>query len=148
MMPSQEAAQLIRDALAAAIAGDSDRTAEIVARLGMDSDAARMYGVWNAIAQAGHRALRHTFGDRAPNPLHGDFWKIEQLEPGALDDPVQATAMRFLVAVCNNDGDMARAHYEAALHGGPELFVHATCQLLVDVAGLCIAATDQPAAGG
>ncbi|GGQ49599.1 hypothetical protein GCM10010250_21410 [Streptomyces althioticus] len=148
MMTSQEAAQLIHDALAAAMSGDGDRTAEIVARLGIDSDTSRMYGVWNAIAQAGHRALRHTFGDRAPNPLHGDYWKIEQLEPGALDDPVQATAMRFLVAVCNGDTDMARAHYEAALRGGPELFVHSTCQLLVDVAGLCIAATDQPAADG
>ncbi|MFI9418006.1 hypothetical protein [Streptomyces werraensis] len=148
MMTSQEAAQLIHDALAAAMSGDGDRTAEIVARLGMDSDANRMYGVWNAIAQAGHRTLRRMHGDQAPNPLHGDFWRIEQLEPGALDDPVNATAMRFLVAVCNNDTDMARAHYQAALHGGPELFVHATCQLLIDVARLCIAATDQPAADG
>ncbi|MER5699646.1 hypothetical protein ACWDBO_37365 [Streptomyces mirabilis] len=148
MMTAEEAAKLIHEALGAAITGDGDRAADIVAQLGLDSDAARMLGVCYAIAEAGHKALRMSFGDAAPNPLRGDYWMIEQLDAGALDDPVQGFASRFLVAYCNGDRDMARAHYEAALQAGPEVFVGGVCQLLIDVAGLARAAIEHSEAGG
>jgi hypothetical protein len=73
---------------------------------------------------------------------------IEQLEDGALDDPVQGFASRFFVAYCNGDRDTARAHWETALQAGPEVFVGGVCQLLVDVAGLVRAAMEQSEAGG
>lgn len=148
MMTAEEAANLIHEALGAAMRGDGDRAADLVTQLGIDSDAARMLGVCYAIAEAGHKALRMSFGDAAPNPLRGDMWMIEQLEDGALDDPVQGFATRFLVAYCNGDRDMARAHWEAALEAGPEVFVGGVCQLLIDVAGLARAAIDQSEVGG
>ncbi|MEU6595054.1 hypothetical protein ABZ923_38655 [Streptomyces sp. NPDC046881] len=148
MMTSEEAAKLIHEALSAAIAADGDRAADLVARLGVDSDAARMLGVCYAFAEAGHKALRMMYGDQAPNPLRGDFWMIEPLEPGALDDPVKGFASRFFVAYCNGDRDTARAHWETALEAGPKVFVGGVCQLLVDVAGLCRTATEPKEAGG
>ncbi|MFJ1606956.1 hypothetical protein ACIOHS_26835 [Streptomyces sp. NPDC088253] len=147
MMTAEEAAKVIHEALGAAITGDGDRAADLVTQLGIDSDAARMLGVCYAIAEAGHKALRMSFGDAAPNPLHGDMWMIEQLEDGALDDPVQGFATRFLIAYCNGDRAMAQAHYETALQAGPEVFVGGVCQLLIDVAGLANAAIQQSEAG-
>ncbi|PWI16055.1 hypothetical protein DI272_19185 [Streptomyces sp. Act143] len=141
-MTSEAAAEVIRDALGAAMTGDGNRAADLIAQLGMDSDAARMLGVCYAIAEAGHKALRVCFGDAAPDPANGDAWVIEQLEDGALDDPVQAFATRFLIAYCNGDRIDAQAHYEAALQAGPEVFVHGVCQLLIDVAGLANAASE------
>ncbi|MYR58878.1 hypothetical protein GTY54_22430 [Streptomyces sp. SID625] len=140
MMSREEAAKLVREALGAAINGDAERAADLIARLGVDSDASRMLGICHVIAEAGNRSLRMCFGEDAPDPKQGDSWIIEQLEPGALDDPVQAFSARFLVAYCNGDLPDAQAHYEAALRAGPEVFVGGICQLLIDVAGLARAA--------
>ncbi|MEU1853971.1 hypothetical protein ABZ499_33110 [Streptomyces sp. NPDC019990] len=148
MMTAEDAAQLIHEALAAAVAGDGDRAADLVARLGVDSDAARMLGVCYAFAEAGHKALKKLFGDQAPNPQHGDYWMIQQLGPGALDNPAQGFASRFLVAYCNGDRDTARAHWETALQAGPEAFIGGVCQLLIDVAGLARAVIQQSEAEG
>ncbi|MFI2434731.1 hypothetical protein [Streptomyces sp. NPDC018693] len=148
MMTSEEAAKLIHEALGAAITGDGERAADLVARLGTDSDAARMLGVCYAIADAGHKALQMMYGDAAPNPMRGDFWMIEQLEEGALDDPVQGFASRFFVAYCNGDRDTARAHWETALQAGPPVFIGGVCRLLIDVAGLCRAAIQQSERSG
>jgi hypothetical protein len=148
MMTAEEAAQLIHDALGAAIAGDADKAADLVTRLGVDSDANRMLGVCYAFAGAGHKSLQAIYGDAAPNPAHGDAWILEQLEPGALDnDPMQAFASRFLIAFCNGQLDTAQAHYETALIAGPEVFVGGVCQLLIDVAGLARAALEQAEGG-
>ncbi|MGW2951594.1 hypothetical protein [Streptomyces eurythermus] len=148
MMTSREAAEMVEEALTAAVVGDADRAAGLIARLGVDSDAHRMFGVCCAIAEAGHRALRLCFGEAAPDPSQGDMWMIEQLEAGALDNPVQAFASRFLVAYSNGDRETARAHWETALAAGPEVFVGGVCQLLVDVAGLTRAAMQQSEADG
>ncbi|MEU7323330.1 hypothetical protein ABZ682_22685 [Streptomyces griseoviridis] len=137
MMTTRQAAQLIHDALAAAISNDINRAVELVTQLVTDSDATRMYSVCTAFAEAGHRALRYTFGDKAPRPENGDFWIVEQLEEGTLDAaPAQAFASRFLIAHCNGDQASTTAQYETALIAGPEVFVGGVMRLVADVAGL------------
>ncbi|MFF0092773.1 hypothetical protein ACFYSF_22810 [Streptomyces canus] len=150
MMTTREAAQLIHDALAAAMSGDVDRAAHCVATLGADSDANRMYGVCTAIAEAGHRALRLLYADKAPRPGTDDMWVIQQLVPGALDrNPAQAFATRFLIAHCNGDTASTKAQFEAALMAGPDVFVGGVCRLVIDVAGLASTGmTESEAHGG
>lgn len=143
MMPAEEAAQLVYDALAAAVDQDARRTLELVTQLGEDSDSVRMLGVCYSVAEAGHTALKKLFGDEAPNPVHGDMWVLKQLVPHALDDdPVKGFAARFLLAYCNGDRETACALYGAALTAGPETFVDGVCWLLADVGGLCRSATE------
>jgi hypothetical protein len=140
-MSAEEAARLVEDALAAAIAGDVDRAAHCIGVLGADSDADRMYGVCTAVAEAGHRTLRLLYGDNAPRPGTSGMWAIQPLVAGALeDDPAQAFATRFLVAHCNGDAASAKAQYEVALRAGPDVFVGGVCRLVADVAGLANAA--------
>ncbi|MDX3345974.1 hypothetical protein PV387_23080 [Streptomyces sp. ME02-6987-2C] len=141
MMTTAEVATVIHDLLAAAMDGDADRTGALLTDLAVDSDASRMFNICTVIAEAGHRALLHMYGDRAPNLPAGDQWITEQLRPGALDnDPVQAFAARFLIAHCNGDQESTKAQYETALIAGPDVFVGGVCRLVTDVAGLANAA--------
>ncbi|MFF5968171.1 hypothetical protein ACFY64_31510 [Streptomyces collinus] len=149
MMTTAEAAQHIHDALVAAMSGDIDQAAHHVATLGTDSDASRMYNVVTTFAEAGHRALLHMYGDKAPKPGTDEMWAILQLKPGALEaNSAQAWATRFLVAHCNGDPDAAKAQFETALVAGPEVFVGGVCCLVADVAGLANTALRESEAQG
>ena len=136
-MQHAEAAQLVHDALAYAVAGDAERAADNLTTLGTQSDANLMYGACCALAEAGKIMLQKIYGEQAPRPERGDMWIFEQLKPGALDDdPPKAFAMRFLVAYCNGDTDTTLALWDASLKASDEEHVASVCALLTDVAGL------------
>lgn len=131
-----ELSQMAFDALAHAVAGDTDKTAEILTAIGEGSDFHQMYGVCCGFAEAGHHMLKQLYGDHAPKPGTDDMWAIQPLIPGALDDPVKAFSVRFLIAHCNGDRDTTLALYDTAAQAAPEDFVASVCQLLTDIAGI------------
>jgi hypothetical protein len=148
VMSSQEAAVYVHDILAAGVSGDLDRAASLLTELVKDSTAERMLGICYAFADAGHKALRHHYGDQAPTGKDGNYWALEPLTPDMLDEPGQVFATRFLVAWCNDDRKMACALFEAALITDIETFVNGVYQLVADVIGLIRGALDGNEAGG
>lgn len=147
-MDTEAASQLVLEALAHAVAGNSDGAATTLMTLGQQSDAARMYGVCCALAGAGTIALQKIYGDRAPRPESGDMWVMEQLKPGALnDDPPKAFAARFLVAYANGDTDTCLALYDAAFKASDDEYGESIVALLADVAGITRLALDQQKGG-
>jgi len=154
-MPSEDAARLVFEAIEAAVNGDTDTAAHNIARLGADSDGARMYGVCCAIAAPGKQALEKLFGDKAPDLSRGDYWAVINLRPLLHrmrkpdgDIHAQEFAVQFLVAYCNGDADNERALYAVVWKKGGEHFTRCVSQLFADVAGLCSAAIKHVRAQG
>lgn len=133
-LDQDEVAQLVLDALAYAIDRDANRAADVLSTLGTGCDTKTMYGVCCAIAEAGKQMLEQIYGDWVPQPGSDDMWVLEQIEPGALDDPVRAFSARFLTAYCNGDRGTRIALYQAALGAGPDQYAASICALLSDVA--------------
>lgn len=143
-MDSHAAARLVREALAAAVAGDSVTAGEKIGALGRDSDPGRMYGVCHGVASAGKGAVVFLFNGRQPDRARGQCWYVVHLRPhlnrvrrGVPAEPWHLFSERFLIAHFNDDDDNARALYGAALSIPGEHFVRCVAQLFADVAGLC-----------
>ncbi|MFE7360693.1 MULTISPECIES: hypothetical protein [Streptomyces] len=136
-MDQKETGDLVFEALAQAVAGNTSEAATALMTLGQASDNNRMYGVCCAIASAGAHALGLVYGDRAPKPGTSDMYVLQELVPGATDaDPPKAFAVRFLTAYANGDTGTCMALYNAALRSSDEEFVDSVCALLADVAGI------------
>lgn len=136
-MDNEAASALVFEALAHAMAGNSDKAATALQTLGEQTDEAQMYGVCCAFAGAGEMMLRRLYGDQAPTDGNGMF-VLEELVPGAAaSDPPQAFSLRFITAYANDDPETCMALFNAALHASPSEYVDSVCALLADVAGLC-----------
>ena len=137
-MDHTAASNLIFDALAHAVAGNSEKAADALTDLGRNSDDHQMYGVCCAIAGAGEHMLRRLYGDQAPAPGSDGMFVLGELVPGALAaDPPEAFALRFLTAYANGDTDTCMALFNAALQSDGDQYVDSVCALLAHVAGLC-----------
>jgi hypothetical protein len=129
---ADETVALIKDAIGYAVAGDADRAADALQRLGENSDNNRMYGVCCALAAAGSAAMKKLYG-----PADGHIFWLESLTDKPVeDDPAEAFAARFLVAYANGDTDTCLALYGAALRASGEEYVESVCALLSNVAGI------------
>lgn len=143
-MNTDEATHLVTEMIGHAIAGESDRAADLLDRIGNASTPSQMYGVCCAFAEVGKAALTKIYGHRAPDTARGDMWAMQEIAPGALDrDPPGAFAVRFMVAYANGDTDTSLALYDAALKAPGDNFAASICALLADVAGLARLALDQ-----
>jgi len=143
-MDTREASQLVMDALAHAVSGNTDGAATALQTLGQQSNGSELYGVCCALAAAGTLALKRIYGDQAPRPGSAGMWALEQLKPGALDDdPAKAFALRFLIAYANGDTDTCLALYDSAWKASDEQFIDSVSTLLADVAGITRLALDQ-----
>lgn len=132
-MDSKAVSELVLDALAFAVAGDSERAADALDSLGTASTNNQMYGVCCAIAEAGRHMLQRVLGKQPP----GSMFALEELEPGTAErDPHRAFALRFLTAYANGDRDMTLALFDAALEAGGDDYVESVCALLAEVAGI------------
>ncbi|MXM66751.1 hypothetical protein GR925_25800 [Streptomyces sp. HUCO-GS316] len=143
-MSHEEAGRLVHEALEAAIDGDPDTAGDLIARLGRDSDADRMYGVCNAVGAAVLRAVGPLFNGRTPDPAKGQAWYVMHLAPplhrvrrGVRREPWHLFSERFLVACLNADNANKQALYGAALEVPGEHFARCVAQLFADTAGLC-----------
>ncbi|MFD9903869.1 hypothetical protein [Streptomyces sp. NPDC059063] len=149
MLSVAEAAKMAYEAVEARVGGDLEKSSALMAMLHADSDLPRMYAVCCSIAHIGRHALLWLFGERAPDLERGEQWAIEQIEPGVLDaDPVQAFAVRFLVAYCNEDQATDEALFMTAVEGGVEHLVACVARLVTDVAALYVAVLRQQVGEG
>lgn len=140
-MSSREAAELAYQALGAAVDGQPMEASRLLTRVLQDSDVDRVFALCRVFAEGGRRALLKAFGDKAPDLANGDHWGIEQLRAGT-DDPAVLFSLRFLVAHCNGDEDMCRAHYDVMLAAGGDVRLHGVARLFGDVAKLIREATE------
>jgi hypothetical protein len=136
--------QLISNAFAAAVEGDTDRAADALDEIGFNTNSAQMYGVCCAFAAAGTRAVQ-LLGP-AFDPTSGDMLALEEVEPGAAErNPQQAWAMRFFVAFANGDIPMTNALYSTARKAGAQNFCESVASLLLVVAELGRTAVEEVA---
>ncbi|QCX81099.1 hypothetical protein C9F11_37580 [Streptomyces sp. YIM 121038] len=143
-MDSREASTLVFDAIAYGVAGDSERAADNLTKLGIQGDNRLMYAACCSIAEAGKLMLVRLNGGRVVSPEQGDMWVLEQLQPGALDrDPAGAFAVRFLIAHANGDHSTTQALFAAAVRAHGEQYIDSVCALLADVVGITRLALDQ-----
>lgn len=127
--------QMISDAFAAAVEGDTDRAADALDAIGFNTNSQQMYGVCCAFAAAGTRAVQ--FLGPTFDPASGDMLALEEIEPGAAErNPQQAWAMRFFVAYANGDTAMTNALYATARQTGPQNFCESVASLLLVTAEL------------
>lgn len=147
-MDTGTASELVMEALAHAVAGESDEAAAALLTLGQRGDGNLMYGVCCALASAGEHSLRRIYGDHAPKLASGDMWVMQQLQPGAPDDdPPKTFCVRFLIAYANEDTATCMALYQAAYDASDEQYVDSIAALLATVAGiirLALVPPDQP----
>ncbi|OKI22229.1 hypothetical protein [Streptomyces sp. CB03911] len=136
-------ADLVMEMIGHGMADDTDRTAEILTRIGNASTASEMYAVCCAIASTGTHALRRLYGVSA-----GASWALEENVPGVLtDDPPRAFGARFLVAYASGDRPTCAALYRAATLATDEEYIASVCALLAHVCGIARLAADELAAG-
>jgi len=145
MTAPMDFAQLSFRALAHATAGEGDQAASLLTTIATNADTHQMYGICCGFAEAGKLMLTRIFGDQAPGP--GGMWVLEQIKPGALDDPAEAFAARFLVAYANGDKVMTLDMYQALLESDPDTYTDSVCTLLAEVAGICRTAIKQKRRG-
>lgn len=143
-MDTDTASQLIFEALALGVAGDSDNAIDKLNSVCEDADGPRMYGVCCALAEAGAHMLRRVYGDKAPaSPADGMF-VLQELEPGAVGkDPAKAFSVRFLTAWANGDTDTTDALFTAATRASNEQYIDSVCALFADVIGITRLALDE-----
>ncbi|MEV5140335.1 hypothetical protein AB0K71_06000 [Streptomyces syringium] len=137
---------LIFTAITHAVNGDDRGATTILREIGERSDSAHMYGVCCAIAAMGAGVLVGLHGPRED----GEFWRLTDLKPGALDvsGPAHTFALRFLVAHANDDADMTWALYQAAEDASDLEYVESVQELLATVACLVRGALDSDEARG
>ena len=143
-MSTEDASQLIFEALAHGVAGEADTAIDKLNSVCEDADGPRMYGVCCALAETGAHMLRRVYGDTAPKTPEDGMWIMQELAPGAMDgDPAKAFSMRFLIAWANGDRDTANALFTAATRASSEQYIDSVCALFADVIGITRLALDQ-----
>lgn len=144
-MSHSEAGELAHQALVAAVDEQPLEARRLMTRIVEDGDATRVFRLCLVFAEGARRALLGMYGDMAPDLANGDHWAVEQLREGE-DDPALLFSLRFIVAHCNADPDMCRAHYDAMLAAGEAARLRGVERLLRDVASL-IRGTSEPPGG-
>ena len=143
-MSTEDASQLIFEALAHGVAGESDTAIDKLNSVCEGADSPRMYGVCCALAETGAHMLRRIYGDKAPKTPDEGMFVLQELQPGATDnDPAKAFSMRFLIAWANGDRDTANALFTAATRASSEQYIDSVCALFADVIGITRLALDQ-----
>lgn len=143
-MDTDTASQLIYEALAHAVAGDTEGAFDRLNSVCEQADRPRMYGVCCGLAEAGAHMLRKLYGDRAPKTPEDGMFVLHELQPGAVDkDPAKAFSIRFLTAWANGDRDTTDALFTAATRASDEQYVDSVCALFADVVGICRLALDE-----
>jgi len=143
-MSTEDASQLIFEALAHGVAGESDTAIDKLNSVCEGADGPRMYGVCCALAEAGAHMLRRIYGDKAPKTPDEGMFVLQELQPGATDnDPAKAFSMRFLIACANGDRDTTNALFTAATRASNEEYIGSVCALFADVIGITRLALDQ-----
>jgi hypothetical protein len=136
-MDTETASQLLYEALAHGVAGDSEGAINKINSVCEGADTARVYGVCCGLAEAGAHMLRQIYGDKAPKTPEEGMFVLQELEPGALGkDPAKAFSVRFLTAWANGDRDSTGALFDAALRGTNEQYIDSVCALFADVVGI------------
>lgn len=136
-MDTNTASQLVFEALAHGVAGDTEGAFDKLNSVCEQADQPRMYGVCCGLAEAGAHMLRKIYGDQAPKTPEDGMWILQELEPGAADkDPAKAFSIRFLTAWANGDRDTTDALFTAATHASDEQYVDSVCALFADVVGI------------
>lgn len=144
-LSTDDASQLIYEALAHGVAGDGDTAFDKLNSVCEDADQPRMYGVCCGLAEAGAHMLRRIYGDKAPKTPDDGMFILQELEPGAVGkDPAKAFSIRFLTAWANGDTDSTDALFTAATHASNEQYIDSVCALFADVIGITRLALDQP----
>ncbi|MEU8870501.1 hypothetical protein AB0D24_04910 [Streptomyces javensis] len=103
----------------------------IIDHIGDHGDAADMFGVCCAAAEAGRTALLTLFPEAATN---GCMWSLADISHRA--DPPQLFAARFLTAYANGDAPMAVALFQAAHEADAQARTESVCALLAHVRSL------------
>lgn len=143
-LSTDDASQLIYEALAHGVAGDGDTAFDKLNSVCEDADQPRMYGVCCGLAEAGAHMLRRIYGDKAPKTPDDGMFILQELEPGAVGkDPAKAFSIRFLTAWANGDTDSTDALFTAATHASNEQYIDSVCALFADVIGITRLALDQ-----
>jgi hypothetical protein len=141
---TEDASQLIYEALAHGVAGDADTAISKLNSVCENADGPRMYGVCCALAEAGAHMLRRLYGDQAPASPDEGIFILQELQPGAVDDdPAKAFSVRFLTAWANGDRETTDALFTAATHASNEQYIDSVCALFADVIGITRVALEQ-----
>lgn len=137
-MDTDTASQLVYEALAHGVAGDTEGAFDKLNSVCETADGPRMYGVCCGLAEAGAHMLRKLYGDQAPQSPEDGMFILQELAPGAADkDPAKAFSVRFLTAWANGDRDTTDALFTAATRASDEQYVDSVCALFADVVGIC-----------
>ncbi|ONK09495.1 hypothetical protein [Streptomyces sp. MP131-18] len=128
-------AHLVFDMLAAAVADDTARAADLLQQIGESSTPDRMYGVCCALAAAGTNSLRSLYGEHAPDLSRGDMWAMQTLPNAGRDSQSSTWASRFLIAYANGDKDTPLALFNASVNDG-DRHVDDVASLLITVTGI------------
>jgi hypothetical protein len=143
-MDKEELLQLTMTAIGCALGGDAEGASSALVEIGQRGTHFDVYGACCAFAGVGKAALVKFYGKNAADLSKGDMWAMQEIVPGAAS-PAELFAMRFLIAYCNDDKEMAPALFRAALESEGDQYVESVCALLVSVAQLSRTALDQPA---
>lgn len=136
-MDTDTASQLVYEALAHGVAGDTEGAFTKLNAVCETADSPRMYGVCCGLAETGAHMLRKLYGDHAPKTPEDGMFILQELEPGAVDkDPAKAFSVRFLTAWANGDQDTTDALFTAATHASDEQYIDSVCALFADVVGI------------
>lgn len=142
-MSHSEAGELAHQALVAAVDEQPLEARRLITQIVEDGDDDRAFRLCLVFAEGGRRTLLGVYGDMAPDLANGDHWAVEQLRAGE-DDPALLFSLRFIVAHCNGDQDMCRAHYDAMLAAGEAARLRGIERLLGDVASLIRESSEPP----
>lgn len=126
-MSTEDASQLIFEALAHGVAGEADTAIDKLNSVCEDADGPCVFGVCCALAETGAHMLRRVYGDTAPKTPEDGMWIMQELAPGAMD----------------GDRDTANALFTAATRASSEQYIDSVCALFADVIGITRLALDQ-----
>lgn len=143
-----ELAEVAYQALALRIEGRTAEAAQMLMRFFQVANTETVFDLCCEFAEEGRKALVKTAGAHAPIFENGEQWIINETTPDALDDPVTAFSVRFLVAYANGHEDTARAHYNALLLTAQDIRVKSVTRLFADIAVLCQEAAQPEDEGG
>ncbi|MFE2712296.1 hypothetical protein ACFXKI_09965 [Streptomyces mirabilis] len=134
-MEHEKLLDLTMTAIDRAMAGDSAAAATALVEIGQSGDPFDVFGACCAFAHVGKAALTKIYGDKAPDPSHGDMWAMQMLD-ATRSDPAEVFACRFIVAYANDDKDLAPALFRASLEASDEEHVSSVSQLLATAVSL------------
>ncbi|KUN37749.1 hypothetical protein AQJ30_15815 [Streptomyces longwoodensis] len=138
-MGDERLANLVMVALACAIDEDYDGAFRAVSEVGEQAGPGQfqMYAACVAFAETGRQALVKLYGDQAPDLARDQYWSVEQLpSPDGAPDAQDLFAVRFIVAVANNDKPQAMALWQAALRASSAEYIASVAAVLTAAAGL------------